>query len=183
MHSLFIDADACPVKDECFRVAERVGFRAIVVSNGWINTRRASFIEQVVVEAGPDVADDWIAERAGPGDIVVTSDIPLADRCLKAGAQALKPNGSAFTPDSIGSALAGRSIGEHLRGMGVETSGPPPFSARDRSNFLQALDRAVVVAMPMPMAVPMPMPMPMTVAVRVLGLFGGIVRVVGHARP
>ncbi|HAV49582.1 MAG TPA: YaiI/YqxD family protein, partial [Brevundimonas sp.] len=90
------------VKEECFRVAERVGFKAFVVSNGWINTRRAPFIEQVVVEAGPDVADDWIAERAGPGDIVVTSDIPLADRCLKAGAQALRPNGSAFTPDSIG---------------------------------------------------------------------------------
>ena len=146
MHVLYIDADACPVKDECFRVAERVGFRAVVVSNGWINTRRAPWIEQVVVDAGPDLADDWIAERAGPGDIVVTSDIPLADRCLKAGAQALKPNGQPFTPDSIGSALAGRMVGEHLRSMGVATSGPAPFGPRDRSAFLQALDRAVTIA-------------------------------------
>ena len=146
MHVLYIDADACPVKDECFRVAGRVGFRAVVVSNGWINTRRDPWIEQVVVDAGPDVADDWIAERAGPGDIVVTSDIPLADRCIKAGAQALKPNGQPFTPDSIGSALAGRMVGEHLRSMGVATSGPPPFGPKDRSAFLQALDRAVVIA-------------------------------------
>lgn len=143
---LYIDADACPVKEEVYRVARRYGLKTHVVSNGWMQVPREALIEQVVVDAGPDVADDWIAERAGPGDIVVTSDIPLADRCLKAGAQALRPNGTAFTPDSIGSALAGRSIGEHLRGMGVETSGPPPFSARDRSNFLQALDRAVVVA-------------------------------------
>jgi uncharacterized protein YaiI (UPF0178 family) len=144
--TLYIDADACPVKTECFRVAERTGFRAVVVSNGWINLPRASFIEQVVVDAGPDVADDWIAERAGAGDIVVTSDIPLADRVLKAGAQALKPNGQPFTADSIGSALAGREIGEHLRSVGAMTSGPPPFSAKDRSAFLQALDRAVTVA-------------------------------------
>lgn len=143
---LFIDADACPVKDECYRVAERCGLRVFVVSNGWINTRRAAFIEQVVVDAGPDVADDWIAERAGRGDIVVTSDIPLADRVLKAGGQAIKPNGQAFTADSIGSALAGRMVGEHLRSMGVATSGPQPFGPKDRSAFLQALDRAVVVA-------------------------------------
>lgn len=143
---LFIDADACPVKEECYRVAERCGLQVFVVSNGWINTCRAPFIEQVVVEAGPDVADDWIAERASRGDIVVTSDIPLADRVLKAGGQAIKPNGQAFTADSIGSALAGRIVGEHLRSMGVATSGPPPFGPRDRSAFLQALDRAVVVA-------------------------------------
>ena len=91
---IFIDADACPVKDEVYRVAERYGLKVFVVSNGWINTRRDPWIEQVVVDAGPDIADDWIAERAGPGDIVITSDIPLADRCLKAGAQALKSNGS-----------------------------------------------------------------------------------------
>ena len=87
---LFIDADACPVKDEVYRVAERYGLKVFVVSNGWINTRRDPWIEQVVVDAGPDVADDWIAERATTGDIVITADIPLADRCLKAGAQALK---------------------------------------------------------------------------------------------
>lgn len=143
---IFIDADACPVKEEAYRVAERCGLRVFVVSNGWINTRRATWIEQVVVDAGPDVADDWIAERAGPGDIVITADIPLADRCLKAGAQALKANGQPFTLDSIGSALAGRMVGEHLRSMGLATSGPPPFGPRDRSNFLQALDRAVTLA-------------------------------------
>jgi uncharacterized protein YaiI (UPF0178 family) len=143
---LFIDADACPVKDEVYRVAERYGLKVFVVSNGWINTLRAPWIEQVVVDAGPDVADDWIAERAVTGDIVVTADIPLADRCLKAGAQALKSNGQPFTPDSIGSALAGRMVGEHLRSMGVPTSGPQPFGPRDRSAFLQALDTAVVRA-------------------------------------
>lgn len=143
---IFIDADACPVKDEVYRVAERYGLKVFVVSNGWINTRRDPWIEQVVVDEGPDVADDWIAERAGKGDIVVTQDIPLADRCLQAGAQALKSNGSPFTPDSIGSALAGRMVGEHMRWMGLQTSGPPPFGPKDRSNFLQALDRAVVVA-------------------------------------
>ncbi len=143
---LYIDADACPVKDEVYRVADRYGLKVFVVSNAWINTPRASFIEQVVVDAGPDVADDWIAERAGPGDVVITADIPLADRCLKAGAQALKSNGQPFTADSIGSALAGRMVGEHLRSMGVATSGPPPFGPRDRSNFLQALDQAVVRA-------------------------------------
>ena len=146
MTILYVDADACPVKDEVYRVADRYGLKVFVVSNTWINTPRASFIEQVVVDAGPDVADDWIAERAGPGDVVITADIPLADRCLKAGAQALKSNGQAFTADSIGSALAGRMVGEHLRSMGVATSGPPPFGPADRSKFLQALDQAVVRA-------------------------------------
>ena len=143
---IYIDADACPVKDEVYRVADRYGLKVFVVSNSWINTPRAAFIEQVVVDEGPDVADDWIAERAGPGDVVITSDIPLADRCLKSGAQALKSNGQPFTPDSIGSALAGRMVGEHLRSMGVATSGPPPFGPADRSRFLQALDQAVVRA-------------------------------------
>jgi len=143
---LFIDADACPVKDEVYRVGGRYGLHVFVVSNSWVNTPREHWIEQVVVDAGPDLADDWIAERAGPGDVVITSDIPLADRCLKAGAQALKSNGQPFTPDSIGSALAGRMVGEHLRSMGVATSGPPPFGPKDRSAFLQALDQAVVRA-------------------------------------
>ena len=146
MTILYIDADACPVKDEVYRVAARYGLKVFVVSNAWINTPRESWIEQVVVDAGPDLADDWIAERAGPGDIVITADIPLADRCLKAGAQALKSTGQTFTPDSIGSALAGRLVGEHLRSMGVATSGPAPFGPADRSRFLQALDQAVVRA-------------------------------------
>ncbi|WP_122467698.1 YaiI/YqxD family protein [Brevundimonas lutea] len=147
MTTLYIDADACPVKEEVYRVARRCGLKVFVVSNAWINTPREPLIEQVVVDAGPDIADDWIAERAGVGDVVITSDIPLADRCLKSGAQAIKPNGQLFTPDSIGSALAGRMVGEHLRSIGVATSGPPPFSAADRSKFLQALDAAVVRAM------------------------------------
>ena len=147
---IWVDGDACPVKDEVYRVAARYGLSVAVVSNAFVNTPREPWIERVLVDAGPDVADDWIAERAGPGDIVITSDIPLADRCLKAGAQALKPNGQAFTPDSIGSALAGRLVGEHLRSIGVATSGPPPFGPRDRSAFLQALDRAVVMARRVP---------------------------------
>ena len=144
--TLYIDADACPVKEEVYRVGRRYGLKVFVVSNAWINVPREPLIEQVVVDAGPDVADDWIAERAVTGDIVITADIPLADRCLKSGAQALKANGQPFTPDSIGSALAGRMVGEHLRSMGVATSGPPPFSNADRSRFLQALDTAVVRA-------------------------------------
>ncbi|MFK4058255.1 YaiI/YqxD family protein [Brevundimonas sp. NPDC046655] len=144
--TLYIDADACPVKEEVYRVARRYGLKVFVVSNAWINVPREPLIEQVVVDAGPDVADDWIAERATTGDIVVTADIPLADRCLKSRAQALKSNGQPFTPDSIGSALAGRMVGEHLRSIGVATSGPPPFSNADRSRFLQALDTAVVRA-------------------------------------
>jgi uncharacterized protein YaiI (UPF0178 family) len=143
---LFIDADACPVKDEVYRVGARYGLHVFVVSNSWINTPRETWIEQIVVDAGPDVADDWIAERAVTGDVVITADIPLADRCLKAGAQAIKANGQFFTPDMIGSALAGRMVGEHLRSMGVATSGPPPFGPKDRSSFLQALDQAVVKA-------------------------------------
>jgi uncharacterized protein YaiI (UPF0178 family) len=97
----------------------------------------------VIVDAGPDIADDWIADRAQAGDIVITTDIPLAQRCLAKAALVLSPRGKPFTVDSIGSALAGRAIGEHLRSMGEVTSGPPPFGPADRSRFLQALDEAV----------------------------------------
>ena len=144
--TIYVDADACPVKAEIYRVAERHRLPVFVVANQPIAVPREDWITRVHVGGGPDVADDWIAERAGLGDVVITADIPLADRCLKAGAQALKSNGQAFTLDSIGSALAGRMVGEHLRSMGVATSGPPPFSAADRSRFLQALDQAVVKA-------------------------------------
>jgi uncharacterized protein len=144
--TLYIDADACPVKDEAYRVAGRYGLQVYVVANAFLMVPSDPLIERVVVEAGPDVADDWIAERAGRGDVVITSDIPLADRCLKAGAQVLSPSGKPFTPDSIGSALAGRMIGEHLRSMGEVTRGPKPFAAADRSRFLSALDEAVVRA-------------------------------------
>ncbi len=141
--SLFIDADACPVKEECYKVARRYGLPVFVVSNSFLQVPREPGIERVVVDAGPDVADDWIAERAGPTDIVVTQDIPLASRCLERGAQALASNGRPFTPDGIGMALASRSIAEHLRSTGEVTRGPPPFQASDRSRFLSALDEAV----------------------------------------
>jgi hypothetical protein len=140
---IFIDADACPVKDEVYKVAARYGLRTFVVSNSFIQIPRSALIERRIVDAGPDVADDWIAGEAQPGDIVVTNDIPLADRVLKAGAAAIAPNGRAFTPDSIGSALAQRSIMEHIRSTGEITGGPRPFAPGDRSRFLQALDEAV----------------------------------------
>ena len=146
MTALYVDADACPVKDEVYRVAERYALAVFVVSNSWIRTPRDPRITSVVVDEGPDVADDWIAERAGPGDVVITADIPLAQRALDAGAQALHPNGRLFTRDNIGGALASRAIGEHLRSVGEITGGPKPFAPQDRSRFLQSLDAAVVKA-------------------------------------
>ncbi len=140
---IFIDADACPVKDETYKVAARYGLTTTVVSNSFIQIPKSPLIARMIVDAGPDVADDWIAERVQPGDIVVTNDIPLADRVLKAGGAAIAPNGRAFSPDSIGAALASRSIGEHLRSLGEVTGGPKAFAAADRSRFLQALDEAV----------------------------------------
>lgn len=141
--SLFIDADACPVKDEAYKVAQRYGLQVYVVANSWLMVPGHPRIERVVVEAGPDAADDWIAEHAGAGDIVVSADMPLAARCLERGAQAISPSGRPFTGDNIGSALAGRAIGEHLRSMGQVTTGAKPFSPADRSRFLSALDEAV----------------------------------------
>src|ERR1700756_2071597 len=146
MTTLYIDADACPVKDEVYRVADRYRLAVFVVSNSWIRTPSNPRITSVVVEEGPDVADDWIAERAGAADVVITADIPLAGRVLAAGAQALHPNGRVFTGDNIGGALASRAIGEHLRSSGEITGGPKPFSPSDRSRFLQSLDAAVVRA-------------------------------------
>ena len=146
MTTLYVDADACPVKDEVYRVAQRYGLPVFVVCNSWIRVPASPLIRLEVVDAGPDVADDWIAERARPGDIVITADIPLAGRTLAAGAQALHPAGRPFTADNIGGALAGRAVGEHLRSMGEVTRGPPAFAPADRSRFLQALDAAVVKA-------------------------------------
>lgn len=145
--ALYIDADACPVKDEAFRVASRYRLVSHVVSNSFIRLPVSPLIRSVVVDAGPDAADDWIAQRCGPGDIVITQDIPLAKRALDASAQAIGITGKPFTPDSIGAALAGREIAEHLRSIGAATAGPKPFSAADRSRFLQALDAAVQRAM------------------------------------
>ena len=146
--TIFIDADACPVKDEVYRVAERhigrgVAITVAVVSNSGVAIPRADFIQRIVVPAGPDAADDWIAERAGPGSIVVTQDIPLASRAIKAGAAAIAPNGRAFTEESIGLVLAQRNLMDSLRSAGAVTGGPKPFAAKDRSAFLSALDNAV----------------------------------------
>ena len=141
---IFIDADACPVKDEVYRVAGRYGLHVYVVSNSFLNLPREPWIERVIVGDAFDAADDWIAERARPGAIVVTADVPLASRCVKAGAAALAPNGKAFTDASVGLALATRNLMQDLREAGAITGGPKPFSPKDRSAFLGALDRAVV---------------------------------------
>ena len=140
---IFIDADACPVKDETYKVAQRYGLKTWVVSNAFMQIPPSPMIARVIVDAGPDVADDWIAERVARGDIVVTADIPLADRCIKAGADVIGPTGKPFTAASIGMALATRDMMEDLRAMGAATGGPKPFSQRDRSAFLQALDLAI----------------------------------------
>jgi uncharacterized protein YaiI (UPF0178 family) len=144
MPTLFIDADACPVKEEVYKVARRTGCPVKVVANSFIRT--PPDVELTVVDAGPDVADDWIAERVQPRDIVITNDIPLAARALKAGGAALAPTGKPFTEASIGSALAARELMEHLRSFGEITGGPKPFSAQDRSRFLSALDAMVMKA-------------------------------------
>jgi uncharacterized protein YaiI (UPF0178 family) len=141
---IYVDADACPVKNEVYRVAERHGVKTFVVSNSFIAMPRAELIERVIVGSGPDAADDWIAERATRGDIVVTNDVPLASRCIKAGAQVLGSSGRAFTENSIGAALATRNLLDDLRSAGEVTSGPKPFSAGDRSRFLDALHLAIV---------------------------------------
>jgi uncharacterized protein YaiI (UPF0178 family) len=142
--TVYVDADACPVKHEIYRVAARHGIKAIVVSNSPIAVPRDPLIERVVVAAGMDEADNWIAARVSRGDIVVTADIPLASRCVKAGAAAIAPNGRAFTEESIGMTLATRNLMDSLRSAGAITGGPKPFAPRDRSNFLSALDQALV---------------------------------------
>lgn len=139
--TIFVDADACPVKEEVYRVARRTGCTVQVVANTFMRTPPDVALN--VVDAGPDAADDWIAERVHPGDIVITNDIPLARRALKGGAAALGANGKAFTESSIGAALAQRELMEHLRSFGEGGGGPKPFSAADRSRFLGALDAAV----------------------------------------
>ena len=140
---ILIDADACPVKEECYKVAARHGLKVFVVANRLLQVPRAPFIERVLVPQGPDVADDWIAERAHKRSIVVTADIPLADRCVKAGAFVLAPNGKVFDQASIGMALAMRNLMEDLRSSGEVTGGPKGFAPRDRSAFLSALERSI----------------------------------------
>ncbi len=140
---IYIDADACPVKAEVYKVAARYGIDVIVVSNASIFVPQRAGIEAVVVKGGLDVADDWIAERIEGGDVAITADIPLADRCLRKGAAALGPRGHAFTDDSIGEALATRELLDTLRQSGMVGSGPPPFVDKDRSRFLSKLDETI----------------------------------------
>jgi uncharacterized protein YaiI (UPF0178 family) len=141
--AIFVDADACPVKEETYRVARRYRLKVWVVANGFLMVPADPLIERVLVEAGPDAADDWIVARSRPGDIVITNDILLAARCLKKQVEAIAPTGRKFDDASIGMAVAQREIGEHLRSFGEITRGPKPFTAADRSRFLQALDEAV----------------------------------------
>ncbi len=140
---IFVDADACPVKPEVYRVAGRYGLKVYVVANAFMAVPRSDMIERVVVSEGLDAADDWIAERAGASDIVITADIPLAARSVKKGATVIGPTGKPFTEDSIGMALATRDLLTDLRSAGATTRGPPPLSRQDISRFLSALDLAV----------------------------------------
>ena len=141
--TLYIDADACPVKEEAVRVAERHGLAIHFVSNTWMRLPAGPLVKRVMVPDGPDKADDWIAERAGKGDIVVTADIPLAARCLKAGARAIGPTGKPFTDGNIGMALSMREFSRHLRETGESKGYNASFTRADRSRFLQALEEAV----------------------------------------
>ena len=141
--NIYIDADACPVKDETIRVAARHGLKTHLVSDGGIRPSRNPLVELVIVDRGPDAADDWIAEHIQGADICVTNDIPLAARCLERGALAIKPNGDAFTENAIGMALANRELMQTLRESGKITGGPRPFSKSDRSKFLNRLETTV----------------------------------------
>ena len=145
MTHIYIDADACPVREETYRVARRHGVPVTVVSNSYLRTPREPGISFQLVTGDFDAADDWIAERAGEGTVVVTSDILLAERCVKAGAKVLAPNGRETTLDSVGAALATRAIMADLRAGADQTTigGPPPFTQKDRSRFLEALHLTV----------------------------------------
>jgi uncharacterized protein YaiI (UPF0178 family) len=140
---IFVDADACPVKEEVYRVAARYDLDVTLVAGSWMRTPDAPRVDLKVVGGGIDVADDWIVEHVGMGDIVVTADIPLAARCLGLGAAVIGSTGRPFTADNIGPALATRGLLSELRDLGETTGGPPPFEKRDRSRFLQQLDEAI----------------------------------------
>lgn len=143
MLDVYVDGDACPVKDEVYRVALRYDLKVFVVYCGALRTQAPGRVEFVRVKQGFDSADDWIAERAGAGDIVVTADIPLADRTLKRGATPVGPTGKEFTEDGIGDAMAQRALMDQLRSMGEVGGGPPPFAKNDRSRFLATLDTVI----------------------------------------
>ena len=148
MTDIYVDADACPVREEVYRVATRLGLRVFVVSDGSRPIRPPGLpnVSMIVVGAGADIADDWIAERITAADVCVTADIPLAARCLAEGAHALAHTGKLWSTDNIGHALAGREVARHMREIGMTTGGPAPLTRADRSRFLSALDQAVRMA-------------------------------------
>lgn len=141
--NIFVDADACPVKQEVYRVAGRFHLHVTLVANSRMRFPNESWIDLQIVGNGLDAADDWIAEHAQTGDIVITADIPLAHRCLKKGAQVIGPTGKRFTEDNIGRSVATRNLLSELRDAGEMMGGPPPFKKRDRSRFLQQLDEVI----------------------------------------
>ena len=143
MLHIYIDADACPVKQEVYRVAKRYGLDVTLVANSWMRVPDERWLRLEVVGGGFDEADDWIVEHVEADDIVITADIPLASRCIKAGASVIGTTGKPFTENNIGSVLATRDLLSELRGAGEITGGPPPLQKRDRSRFLQALDEAI----------------------------------------
>ncbi len=143
MPTIYVDADACPVKQEVYRVAERYSMRVVLVANSGMRIPNHDWLELKVVSDGFDAADDWIVEETQDGDIVITSDIPLAARCLEKGAAVLGPKGKDFTEDNIGDALASRELLATLRDMGTVSGGPAPFDKKDRSRFLQRLDAVI----------------------------------------
>lgn len=147
MTVIYIDADACPVKEEAERVATRHGLELCIVSNGGLRPSQNPLVRTVIVDAGPDVADMWIADRAGPGDVVITGDIPLAAKCVAAGAKVLKHNGEALTQANIGNVLATRDLMTDLRAADpFRQGGGKGFTKADRSRFLEALDREIRAA-------------------------------------
>jgi uncharacterized protein YaiI (UPF0178 family) len=140
---IYVDADACPVKQEVYRVAKRCGLDVTLVANSWMRVPEERWLKLEVVGEGFDAADDWIVEHVEADDIVVTADIPLASRCIKEGARVIGTTGKPFTENNIGSALATRDLLSELRGAGEITGGPPPIERRDRSRFLQELDQVI----------------------------------------
>ena len=149
MTVLYVDGDACPVRDEVYRVADRLGLPVFVVSNGSRPLRPTGRpnVHLITVAATPDAAYDWIVDRVTPADVCITADIPLASRCLAKAARAVAPSGKHWTADNIGDALAGRELSRHLRELGVASGGPPPLGKQDRTRFLGALDAAVQAAL------------------------------------
>ena len=146
MTEIYVDTDACPVKDEVVRVADRHQLSVHMVSDGGIRPNPHPLVNTVIVDQGSDAADNWIADRIGTGDIAVTNDIPLAARCIESGASVIRPNGEMLDEQSIGSVLATRNLMSDLRSAGETTGGPRPFSKKDRSNFLDYLERTIQAA-------------------------------------